>query len=140
MIPIRHRGHTLLELVIVLAILGILVTLAQVTWSEHRRRAGRSDATVALLTLAAHQEAHYLETGRYAASVSAPPPSGLGLPGTTRGWYRLEIREADMEGYTAVAVPAPASPQAADLRCQRFLIDARGRRDSSPAPPAECWR
>jgi Tfp pilus assembly protein PilE len=103
-------------------------------------RCSRSDATVALLGLAAHQEAYYLETGRYARAVAPAPPAGLGLPGTERGWYRLEIREANAEGYTALAVPAPGSPQAADARCQRFLIDARGRRDSSPAPPSVCWR
>jgi type IV pilus assembly protein PilE len=134
------RGFTLIELVVALAIVGILVTIAQVAWGEHRLRAGRSDATIALLTLAAHQEAYYLETGRYAADPIRPPPAGLGLTGTERGWYRLEIRGADVAGYTAVAVPSSGSPQARDARCQRFTIDATGRRGSFPAPPGVCWR
>jgi type IV pilus assembly protein PilE len=135
-----HRGFTLIELIVALAIVGILVTIAQVAWGEHRLRAGRSDATVALLTLAAHQEAYYLETGRYASDPSRGPPAGLGLTGTERGWYRLEIRAADVAGYTAVAVPVRGSPQARDSRCQRFSIDATGRRGSAPAPPSVCWR
>ena len=135
-----HRGFTLIELIVALAIVGILVTIAQVAWGEHRLRAGRSDATVALLPLAAHQEAYYLETGRYASDPSRGPPAGLGLTGTERGWYRLEIRAADVAGYTAVAVPVRGSPQARDSRCQRFSIDATGRRGSAPAPPSVCWR
>ena len=134
------RGFTLIELIVALAIVGILVTIAQVAWGEHRLRAGRSDATVALLTLAAHQEAYYLATGRYAADPSRPPPAGLGLTGTERGWYRLEIRGADVAGYTAIAVPARGSPQARDSRCRRFTIDATGRRGSAPGPPSVCWR
>ena len=134
------RGITLIELIVALAIVGILATIAQVAWGEHRLRAGRSDATVALLTLAAHQEAHYLETGRYASDPSPAPPAGLGLSGTERGWYRLEIRGAGVAGYTAVAVPVSGSPQSRDRRCQRFEIDATGRRGSAPAPPSVCWR
>ncbi len=138
--PVAGRGFTLLELIVALAIVGILVTIAQVAWGEHRLRAGRSDATVALLTLAAHQEAFYLEAGRYAADPARPPPAGLGLTGTERGWYRLEIRAADDSGYTAIAVPTGGSPQARDGRCRRFTIDATGRRGSAPAPPSVCWR
>ena len=138
----RHResGYTLLEIVLTLAITGILVALAQTAWQQHRYRIGRSDATGALLTVALHQEAFYLETGRYASAVGPAPPAGLGLPGTERGWYRLELRDADAAGYRALAIPFAGSPQARDERCRGFSIDAAGRRDSWPSPPAVCWR
>ncbi len=137
---IRARGFTLLEIVIAVAIVGILAVMAQGAWRAHQLRAGRSDATTALLTLAAHQEAHYLETGRYAADPAAAPPAGLGLGVSARGWYRLEITDADESGYTALAVPLSGSPQAADGDCRRFTIDAAGRRASFPEPPRVCWR
>ena len=76
----------------------------------------------------------------YVLSDSSNPPAGLGLTGTERGWYRLEIRGADESGYTAIAVPASGSPQARDGRCRRFTIDATGRRGSAPNPPSVCWK
>src|SRR5210317_99949 len=79
--PAASRGATLLELVITLAIVGLLVTIAQFTWQMHSMRIRRSDATNGLLMLAAAQEAFYLEAGRYASSVRDPPPVGLGMGG-----------------------------------------------------------
>lgn len=138
--PRLSRGITLLELVITLAIVGILVATAQFTWREHTLRVRRGDATRGLLTLAAAQEAFYLETGRYSANVTDPPPRGLGLRGTENGWYRLRVIAADTGGFTAVASPAPGSPQARDEDCQRFMLDHRGLRDAAPGGAQRCWR
>ena len=138
--PAASRGATLLELVITLAIVGLLVTIAQFTWQIHSMRIRRSDATNGLLMLAAAQEAFYLEAGRYASSVRDSPPIGLGMRGTENGWYRLRVLSAGTDGYTAIATPAPGSPQERDRSCQRFVLDHRGRRDATPGELASCWR
>ena len=49
------RGFTLLEMLAVVTILGILMMSAQAAWWQHVARVRRSDATVALLGLAAAQ-------------------------------------------------------------------------------------
>jgi type IV pilus assembly protein PilE len=130
----------LLELIVVVAILGILVTLAQAAWWGHVVHVRRSDATVALMTLAAAQEAHFMRSHAYTDRLSAAPPAGLGFPGTTHGWYSVSAETSGADGFRIVAVPGPGSPQAADSDCSRLWIDETGQQGSSPAPPSRCWR
>lgn len=133
-------GFTLLEVLAVVGILGILVTLAQAAWWQHVIRVRRSDATVALMSLAAAQEAHYMRSHAYTDNLSAAPPSGLGFGGTTNGWYSVSAEVAGPDGFRIVAEPGPGSPQTADDECARFWIDETGQRGSSPGTPARCWR
>lgn len=138
--PDAGSGITLLELIVVVAILGILVTLAQAAWWGHVVHVRRSDATVALMTLAAAQEAHFMRSHAYTDRLSAAPPAGLGFPGTTHGWYSVSAETSGADGFRIVAVPGPGSPQAADSDCSRLWIDETGQQGSSPAPPSRCWR
>lgn len=133
-------GFTLLETLAVVAILGVLVTLAQAAWWQHVIRVRRSDATVALMSLAAAQEAHYMRSHAYTDNLSAAPPSGLGFDGTANGWYAVSAEVAGPDGFRIVAEPGPGSPQTADDQCARFWIDETGQRGSSPGTPARCWR
>lgn len=136
----RESAFTLLEMMVVVAILGILSTLAQAAWWQHVVRVRRADATVALLTLAAAQEAHYMRNHSYTDRLSGLPPGGLGFPGTTNGWYSVSAELAGPDGFRIVAEPTPGSPQAVDEECSRFWIDQTGEKGSSPAAPSSCWR
>jgi len=135
----KNAGFTLLEMLIAVTVLGILMTMAQAAWWQHVAKVRRTDATVALLSLAAAQEARYLDALAYADRLSPPPPDGLGFTGTQRGWYRVSVETDGPDRYRLVAAPGPGSPQQVDESCREFWLDQTGARGSSPAPASTCW-
>ncbi|MEK7322848.1 MAG: type IV pilin protein [Pseudomonadota bacterium] len=68
--PRRAAGVTLIELVITLAILGILATVSYASYSNYILKANRSVAKSALLDAATRQERFYASNRRYTTSMS----------------------------------------------------------------------
>lgn len=142
------RGFSLTELLVALAILALLAAAATPLWVRQIERARRLDATDALMRVAVLQERFYFENGRYARAgeLGAPPPAGLGVAGTERGYYQLRLRapEGGLSGGFAVeAIAAPEGPQAGDGQCRVLSIDSTGRRASESAGGEDttdaCW-
>jgi Tfp pilus assembly protein PilE len=100
-------------------------------------RSNRTDATSALLRIAAEQEKYYIQNNRYGSYAE------LGSPATEHGWYTLTVPAADATTYTATATAAAGGPQEHDDDCQAFTVDAEGRHtaaDSGGADASElCW-
>jgi type IV pilus assembly protein PilE len=134
------RGYTLVELLVCVAIAGLLAAIALPSWRAVVIRTHRSDAAAALYALAVAQERYRLIHGRYADHAAPAPPVGLGLGRSERGWYELRIERADEVAFLASARPAAGSPQRGDDECRLLTIDEAGRRGSAPATPARCWR
>lgn len=142
-----EAGFTLIELMVVIAIVGILASIAYPAYRRQVMRAQRTDATAALLRVAAAQERYYLQNNSYAATaaITTAPPAGLGIPGTDRRYYTLTIESTDLAaGFTAVAVPVAGGPQVGDTDCARFTLTEallRGATKSSGTDnTATCWR
>jgi type IV pilus assembly protein PilE len=146
------RGFSLIELLITLAILSIVTTLAVGGYREYLRRTNRVDATGALLRIASAQEKFYTQNGQYAADAErAPaPPDGLGIADTERGYYTLAIAldaAGATVGYTASATVEDGGAQQDDDDCWTFTINERGMRsaasregDTGPEVTERCWR
>lgn len=135
---------TLIELMIVVAVVAILASIAVPGYRNHILRTHRVEARAALLGLAAAQEKFYLVNHTYATSLqlSVAPPGGLGLPVTSEGGrYTITIAGgANATGFSATATAVGA--QAADGDCSTFTINHLGvksatRSDGSPSP--RCW-
>lgn len=142
------RGFSLTELLVVLAILGLLTAAAVPLWNRQVERARRMDATDALVRIAVLQERFYLENGRYAGAgeLATAAPDGLGVSGTERGYYRLELQALDGDltaGYEVSAAADPDDAQANDEQCRVFRLDSTGRRTAEDADgedtSADCW-
>lgn len=140
------HGITLLELMIVVTIVAILAGIAVPNYRAYMMRTNRTDATAALLRLAAAQEKFYLQNNTYAtnAQLSLAPPFGLGINGTERGYYNLSIPDASGSRFRAQATAPSTSSQFSDGECRSFSITETGQRGavnaSSGANTNACWR
>ena len=143
------RGHTLADLLVALAIVALLATVAVPSYRAQLERARRSEARAALLAIAAAQEAHYLECRNYASTLdagSAPScdPSRLRLPDTAAdGAYAVEITDADARGWSALATAQASGVQGRDRHCREIGLDSAGHRTARDADgrstDADCW-
>jgi len=65
----NEKGFTLIELMIVIAIIGILAAIAIPQFSAYRKRAYNSAANSDLKTACTAQEAYYVDNATYTATV-----------------------------------------------------------------------
>jgi type IV pilus assembly protein PilE len=142
------RGFTLTELLVTLAIAGLLAGLALPGYSHVINRALRQDARLALLRIQFRQEAFFANHLIYASQLGSSDESGLGIsPHSDGGHYLLELQtSADGMHYTALARIDPADRQATDSSCAQLTVDATGQRRSANAAnnwrdddPHRCW-
>lgn len=142
MIKRRQRGFNLIELMIVVAIIGILATFAYPSYQEYIQKSRRSDAMGALTGLANAMERYFTQNGRYVDADGDPPTLGTGgiFPNKSpidgsETFYNLTIDEDATDASTYRLVATPTGPQASD-RCGTLAIDHTGARE---ADETDCW-
>ncbi len=121
-------GFTLVELMVVVAIVGILAGIALPSYQEHVRRARRTDAQTALAELAQQMLRHYTIHQQYTGATL-----DHGIVGRVSTHYLVSFAEKASQSYTLHAVPVGA--QAAD-RCGTLSLNHTGAR---MAAHADCW-
>jgi len=129
-------GFSLMELLIVLAIIGILAGLAYPRYNQHLTTAHRSYAKVALNDLAARLEQYYTQNNSYAGATL----SGLGVSDVNyKFYYQLKIDQALDDKYVISALPQGKQAQE-DADCGSLILDQTGNRSvTGSAKAEECW-
>ena len=135
-----HNGFTLIELMVVVAIIGLLASIAYPNYQDSVIRSRRADAKGALLGFANAMERYFTENNTYlGAGGTAGTPANTGSPrvfstqspidGTT-AYYALIIQAATQTTYNLRATPVVGTSQASDGILEINNTEAKGRWDS----------
>lgn len=122
------RGFTLIEIVIVLAIVGILAAITYPSYQDSIRKSRRADAKTALLEVAQREERFYSVNNQYTNVLVGPAGcvgAACGLNYTTAttpdGYYTLQLATTVVNGrataFTTSATPVAGRSQANDTTC-----------------------
>jgi type IV pilus assembly protein PilE len=126
----RRSGFTLIEALIVVAVIAVLAAIAVPMYQDSVRNARRADAVAALTAVQQAQERWRGNHAAYTTELTAAPtasPPGLGLPALSpSGHYTIAIDTATATGYTVVATAVAGGSQAADAGCQRLRVRVDG--------------
>ncbi len=134
-----NQGFTLIEVMIVVAIIGILAAIAYPSYTEHVSKTRRVDAQGAIMGLANALERYRANNGTYVgAAVPGIYPDKSPLDGNAK-YYTLSLGNLGGSTYTITATRYGV--QASDP-CGNFTMDQSGTRGQSSAskPLSYCWR
>lgn len=146
-----YQGFTLIELVIVVAIVGILTAIGLPSYRDYVVRTNRVEAKTALATLTMAQERFYSVNNRYAANVaSLGAAAGLTAQGslwaTPNGYYTISME--NVPGQATIAAGGPyllrATPTLkggqSDDKCNQLTLNSAGKKDIASAYSGKVWQ
>ncbi|MBS99374.1 MAG: pilus assembly protein PilE [Oceanospirillaceae bacterium] len=141
----QQHGFSLIELMIAVAIVGILAAVAYPAYTEHIREARRSDARVSLLELTQFMERYYTSNGRYTETAAADS-GGPALPFTesprdgSDKYYDLSLLDVNPNDLTATAYTIRAVPKGAMAgdTCGTLTINQAGVKGAG-GDLDDCW-
>ena len=138
---LSSRGFTLIELMIVVAVIGILGAIAYPSYTEYVMRGHRTDARMGLLQAQQWLERAATATGVYPTSL----PASLTWVNDSSKRYSIGFDNGNTNAaFTLTATPKQNSPQTKD-KCGTLTLTHTGQRDIKDKPSGstmtatDCW-
>jgi type IV pilus assembly protein PilE len=145
-----QNGFTLIELMIAVAIIGILMRLAYPAYNNSVKKARRADAKTALLDLAQREE-RWLATANiystsapelgYAAGTTVTAAAPMSVVTGSAAFYQVSVSMPTSTSFLLTAARISTSPQIKDTQCGDFTLTNTGLQGVTNATTtaADCW-
>lgn len=150
--PSQRQGFTLIELMVAIAIAGILAAIAYPAYTSHIQRSRRADAVAALTVVMQAQERYRSNNSSYASTLSA---LGVAVSQITPNYdvslTGIGSSPSFESGYIATATPVAGGKQVSDATCKTMVVTLfganptysatgdPGRSGTDRDTTAECW-
>ena len=138
---LQHRGFTLIEVMIVVAIVAVLSAIALPSYQEYIRRGHRAEARAALLQAAQWLERAATATGTYPLTASFPTT----LTTMQSGRYTVAVASPPASAASGAAFTLTATPAGGQVgdKCGSYTLTHSGVRGAASAASGalvtECW-
>lgn len=135
-----NAGFTLIELMIVVAIVAILASIAIPAYSDSVRKARRAQAKTDLIELTQRAERFYTLNNSYANFWASVPAADRQSPRGGTAYYTLARVSGDSNVNDYVLSATPVGPQTADTACGTLTINQAGAKTKTGSRDlSSCW-
>lgn len=139
----KQTGVTLIELLVTIAILGILVAIAYPSYRDQMARANRAEAEGILMENAQLLERNYTIANRYdtvnADGTGGAPAIAAQSPNTGTAKYTIAATYGTAPAQTFTLTATRAGIMASDA-CGNLTLDNTGVKGASLGTVADCWK
>jgi type IV pilus assembly protein PilE len=131
-------GFTLIEVMIVVAVIAILSAIALPSYDEYVRRSRRADAQTQILQAAHYLERRYTTSGNYGVTL---PPDLAQSPGTGTVLYNITLSTNAPVNSTFTLVATATGAMTGD-KCGDYILAHTGAKTIANASVSvdQCWR
>ena len=143
----RAAGFTMIEIMITLAIVGLLFVVAYPSYKQSTRKTRRTDAVAAALAIQVAQENFRGSCPYYAQSLGSANSCGGSAAASTvkapsassQGYYTMSIAANSATGNAYQILATATGDQANDTGCTSLTITYNSTNPAGLKAPTDCW-